>query len=405
MDFLEDHEILIDEQHGFRRKRSCESQLIITADDLAKVLNSQGQSDMTILDFSKAFDKVPHHRLINKLEYYGIRGNTKQWISQFLSNRKQKVLVDGESSDESSVLSGVPQGTVLGPILFLIYINDIKENVNSTVRLFADDCLIYREIKSDEDLHILQEDLNTVYDWSKKWLMDFNVSKCYFMSVTLARKNKKLFQYTMGGESLTRTEINPYLGVEISSDLSWSAHVDKICGKANRILGLLQRNLHHTPRSIKEHSYKALVRPILEYSCSVWSPWQAKNIDKIEAVQKKAARFVLNKPPSKDHSSITNLIRDDLKWETLQERRNNIRLVKFYMINNSLIQVPQSLLPPISSTDTRHGYYIQLQPSVNAYKYSFIPATLCLWNNLSPSAVSSPSLEEFKKRLQTSTQP
>ena len=257
MDFMEDNNILCDVQHGFRHNRSCESQLIITTDDLARVLNTQGQTDMTILDFSKAFDKVPHHRLINKLQYYGIRGDTQNWIAHFLNNRSQRVLVDGEKSEFGPVLSGVPQGTVLGPILFLIYINDITENMNSTVRLFADDCLIYREINSEDDANTLQEDLNTIYNWSQQWLMNFNVDKCYFMSVTLTRKHKQVYEYSMGGKSLTRTSINPYLGVEIDSSLNWTRQVDKVCGKANKILGLLRRNLHHVPQNIKDHSYKA----------------------------------------------------------------------------------------------------------------------------------------------------
>lgn len=158
MDHLEENNILLETQHGFRHKRSCESQLIITTDDLSRVLNTHGQTDMAILDFSKAFDKVPHARLAQKLEFYGIRGKTKQWIISFLRNRSQRVLVDGDMSQLNPVISGVPQGTVLGPILFLIYINDISDNIDSTVRLFADDCLVYREIKSVEDCQILQRD-------------------------------------------------------------------------------------------------------------------------------------------------------------------------------------------------------------------------------------------------------
>ena len=405
MDHLEENNILLETQHGFRHKRSCESQLIITTDDLSRVLNTHGQTDMAILDFSKAFDKVPHARLAQKLEFYGIRGKTKQWIISFLRNRSQRVLVDGDMSQLNPVISGVPQGTVLGPILFLIYINDISDNIDSTVRLFADDCLVYREIKSVEDCQILQRDLDTIYNWSQTWLMDFNVSKCYFMSVTLAR-NKIDVNYSMDGKYLSRTKVNPYLGVEISYNLNWSPQVDKICNKANKILGLLRRNLHHTPRTIKQDSYKMMVRPILEYSSTVWSPWQQKNIAKLEGIQKRAARFVLKKPNylgSQD--SITTLIRDDLKWETLEERRNKNSLTMLYKVVNHQIAVPPPYHPTPATRTTRTGPHtlMKYQPTVNAYKFSFFPRAVTLWNNIPSQVASSPSIEEFKSGLQKLT--
>ena len=148
---LERHNILADQQHGFRKRRSCESQLITTIHDLANGLNERKQIDAVLLDFSKAFDKVPHHRLSSKLHHYGVRGQTLAWIQSFLSDRCQQVVVDGEKSTAAPVTSGVPQGTVLGPLLFLVYINDLPSKVQSTTRLFADDCLMYRVIKSKDD--------------------------------------------------------------------------------------------------------------------------------------------------------------------------------------------------------------------------------------------------------------
>ena len=160
MSHLDSQKILTDQQHGFRKRRSCESQLIITLQDLAAGLDAGEQIDAILLDFSKAFDKVPHERLLIKLRHYGIRGNILSWIQSFLTGRSQKVLVEGQSSSSSPVTSGVPQGTVLGPLLFLLYINDLPDSVQSTTRLFADDSLLYRKIKSTVDLDILQEDLN-----------------------------------------------------------------------------------------------------------------------------------------------------------------------------------------------------------------------------------------------------
>ena len=164
MRHLDKNNILHDAQHGFRKRRSCESQLIITINDLAKNIDSRGQTDVILLDFSKAFDKVPHKRLLYKIKYYGIAHSLHTWITDFLGSRTQQVLLEGKTSSTSPVQSGVPQGSVLGPLLFLLFINDLPECVppGSTVRLFADDCALYRNIKSPEDAKRLQDDLNAL---------------------------------------------------------------------------------------------------------------------------------------------------------------------------------------------------------------------------------------------------
>ena len=171
---MERNNILEDKQHGFLKRRLCESQLITTINDLARGLNDKQQIDAVLLDFSKAFDKVSHRRLATKLNHYGVRGNTLAWIQDFLSHRTQQVVVDGEKSAPAPVTSGVPQGTVLGPLLFLVYINDLPSRVNSTARLFADDCLLYRVIKSTDDYHTLQQDLDLLQQWENEWQMSFN---------------------------------------------------------------------------------------------------------------------------------------------------------------------------------------------------------------------------------------
>ena len=137
------------------------------------------QTDLIIMDFAKAFDKVPHRRLLHKFEYYGIRGSTHKWINSWLSGRTQQVVLDSQASDPVPVLSGVPQGLVLGPVLFLIFINDLPDNIRASVRLFADDCVLYRNIHSLQDCLTLQEDLTSLGQWEADWQMKFNVAKCH----------------------------------------------------------------------------------------------------------------------------------------------------------------------------------------------------------------------------------
>ena len=198
LDHLDSQNILHENQHGFRAKRSCESQLLMTTDDISKSMNSGNQVDMAILDFSKAFDKVSHERLSQKLKYYGIDANTRTWIDSFLTDRKQQVVVDNATSDIASVTSGVPQGTVLGPTLFLIYKNDIADNITSNIRLFADDCVLYRTINSTSDNITLQEDLNKLVHWSNIWQMDLNVKKCATMHFSSSNRKQK-YEYKMKG--------------------------------------------------------------------------------------------------------------------------------------------------------------------------------------------------------------
>ena len=170
--------------------------------------------DVVILYFSKAFDKVSHKLLISKLTEMGITGDSHTWISAFLSNRTQRVGVNGEFSPFSSVDSGVPQGTVLGPLLFLCYINDLPACVKSQTRLFADDCLLYRSIKSENDYTILQRDLSALESWAETWKMHFNPKKCYVMSFHRTRSPLK-FNYILCQHTLVKNKANPYLGCSL----------------------------------------------------------------------------------------------------------------------------------------------------------------------------------------------
>ena len=181
MKHLEQHHILTDHQHGFRAKRSTETQLIQTILDISKSLDEKKTVDMAILDFTKAFDKVPHKRLIHKLKYYGITGPISSWIESFLAERTQQVVINGSAFTPIQVTSGVPQGTVLGPLFFLlqpVYINDLPNNLTSNVRLFADDCLLYLPVKSDNDTSLLK-----LEEWQNTWLMKFNPTKCFTMTL------------------------------------------------------------------------------------------------------------------------------------------------------------------------------------------------------------------------------
>ena len=227
MKHLEDQNILSDRQFGFRSKHSCESQLFITINDIAKQIDTNLQVDAAILDFSKAFDKVSHSRLLYKLSHYGIRGNILHWLESFLHGRTQQVIVEGSKSSTCDVTSGVPQGSVLGPVLFLIYINDIIANIQSEIRLFADDILIYKTIKTPQDHKILQDDLNSLTRWATDWMMEFNIYKCKILQIT-THHNKSTFTYKMSDIPLATVLEHNYLGIRLHHKLSWDPHINYI---------------------------------------------------------------------------------------------------------------------------------------------------------------------------------
>ena len=231
MAHLQTNNLLSVNQHGFRSGFSCETQLILTVHDLLESVEHKHRVDIGVLDFSKAFDTVPHPHLLKKLEHLGIRGDLYQWLTSFLTERDQRVVMEGSYSNFLHVDSGIPQGTVLGPLLFLCHINDLPLSVDSKIRLFADDCLIYREINSIEDKVQLQKDLDSLQDWAENWGMRFNAQKCYILSTATARKQTPYF-YQLNGEILQSVPNTPYLGVTLSTDLKFNIHLNKNIAKS-----------------------------------------------------------------------------------------------------------------------------------------------------------------------------
>jgi hypothetical protein len=349
-----------------------------------------------LLDFSKAFDKVPHQRLALKLHHYGIRGHTLKWIQSFLNNREQCVSVNGAHSQWSPVKSGVPQGSVLGPTLFLVYINDIVDDVKSNIRLFADDSILYREIRGPEDHAILQEDLSTVFKWTDTWQMSFNASKCQLLTIT-RRTKPNLLNYSVDNKTIERTTSAKYFGVTISSDLSWNQHIANIRSKACSTLGIIRRNLGPCSKAVKLKAYQTLVRPQLEYAAAAWNPHTDKNTYSLESVQRQAARYICSVYDRT--TSITSLC-SQLDLDQLVIRRRLHQCTMFYKIHFNIINIsfpPAVILhPPSSERLSHHLHYLPIQAPKDSYKFSFFVRTIPIWNRLPLGAVTAPSVKAFQ---------
>lgn len=351
MTHLESMNFFYPNQHGFRKQLSCETQLAEFTHDILQYLDNLVQIDAIFLDFSKAFDRVSHNLLLFKLSSLGIPQTLLSWLEQFLKGRKQFTCVNNCRSAFSDVTSGVPQGAGLSPLLFLIYINDLPINIKSTLRLFADDCVIYSPIHGASAIAALQQDLTTISAWCDKWHMPLNLNKC--QSISFSRKNTVIDStYNIKSVAVTRTSSYKYLGVHITSSLSWTTHIQTICSKASRTLGFLRRNLKSASPEVKKLAYITFVRPKLEYASSVWHPSQSYLISDLEAIQNRAARFITSQYSR--NTSVT-LLKRSLGLQTLATRRVISRLCLFHSF---FYRSPRHLLlqpPPRTSSRLNHS--------------------------------------------------
>ena len=421
MNHGENNNILYPLQHGFRRGRSCETQLIEFIDDLSSNLQKNQQTDVLNMDFAKAFDKVCHSLLVHKLHHYGIRGKVNNWIKNWLTNRKQCVVVEGEKSQFVIEFSGVPQGSVLGPCLFLYYINDLAAQLHSTVRFYADETIAYLVVETPEDASLLQEDLNTLAKWEDQWRMKFHPSKCTKMTVTSKRSPTKT-EYNLHGHILASVPSAKYLGVTITDYLQWDTHIQNICDKANRTIGFLRRNLNIGAVSIKQQAYLTLFRPLIEYASTVWDPYTQANIQKLEIVQRRAARYVMNRQRNtssvsdmlqrlnwrslesrrnrqRNTSSVSDMLQR-LNWRSLESRRKDARLCMMFKIDRRLVAIskePRLQLARRKTTRLQHYRAFQIITCrTDKRKMSFFPRTVKDWNALAPHIIDSETLEAFK---------
>ena len=324
-------------QWGFQAGKSTSLALLSTIHDWHLHLENSMEVCATFLDLRKTFDSVPHRQLMEVLSNLGLPSSVLKWLVSYLTDRKQRVVVNGCTSHESVVLSGVPQGSVLGPLLFLLYINsiqDLKLSAGTRMMLYADDILLYKPIHSVTDYQQYQSDINTVSIWLKHRHLSINPAKCKYMVVT--RKRFSLVQ-TFPPILIESTPIDQvsemkYLGVTITSDLSWSKHISKISSKARKVAGLVYRKFYKhlaTPALLK--LYLSTVRPILEYCSSVWDPHLIKDIVLLERVQRFALRICL-----KDWHSDSDTLLQQADLPSLRNRRAFLKLCTLYKIINKL---------------------------------------------------------------------
>ena len=394
---MEEH--LSECQHGFMKGRSCITQLLETLDMWTETLDKGGVIDAIYLDFAKAFDSVPHKRLLVKLEAYGIRGKALGWLGDFLHERRQRVSVNGAFSRWNKVASGIPQGSVLGPALFVCFINDMPEVVRcSSIKLFADDAKVFKAITEEESCTQLQADLNRLQEWANTWQLRFNASKC--QSMHLGRGNTK-HDYTMNPgsnlQTLEETTCEKDLGVYIDNVLKFSTHAERAANKGSQLVGMIRRSFDHLDGPLLAQLFKCFVRPHLEYGNTIWAPFYEKDTTLIENVQRRATKTI---------QGIRDLRYEDrlrhLKLPSLVYRRLRGDLIETYKMMNGHYNIDVNTLLPQGKNPTTRGHNFKLSKqrfNTDTRKRFFSLRVVNYWNALPDNIVEASTTNTFKNRL------
>ena len=392
---LENNNILNKNQHGFRNRRSCITQLLEVIDIWNNIYDQGIPWDTIYMDFAKAFDKVPHKRLIHKIKGIGIQGTVLTWIINFLNKRQQRVILNNDTSDWADVISGIPQGSVLGPILFIIFINDLPKEVKSYIKIFADDTKLFRAIKNIKDIDGIQQDITKLTEWSIRWQLMFNDGKC---KVVHYGKNNPRYQYMIKGEPLNTDTEETDLGITFEEGFNFSKHIAKIAAKANSRLGLIKRTFKIRTEKIIIILYKSLVRPILEYGSVIWSPYTKQDKDVLETIQRRATKMITR---LRDLSYPNRL--KTLKLPSLTYRRIRVDILQLYRILKGIDNINPRELFELDTNELTRGHSLRIKKTrclTSKKLHSFPHRAINIWNKLDNNTVTCQTINSFKTALQ-----
>jgi hypothetical protein len=386
-------------QFGFLSGRSTVLQLLHVLDDWSKILDEGGTIDCVYMDFMKAFDTVPHKRLLEKIRSYGITDQVLGWISSFLTDRQQRVCINGKHSKWGTVTSGIPQGSVLGPVLFVIYINDLPDVIrHSSAFLFADDTKVYKRITCVDDSNGLQSDLMALQEWTDKWLIKFHPDKCVVLTVGTDTQATEHLYYLKSGNNvhnLKYVEHEKDLGITMDRRLNFDKHIQEKVNKANSMMGLIRRTFCHLDEENFKLLYKAFVRPHLEYGNVIWHPHRVEHIVAIENVQRRATKLI---PSLRDLPYEERL--KHLHLPSLAYRRLRGDMIETYKLFNIYDRDVAMTLDRNTSTTRGHQYKLSTHRfKKDVGKYTFSTRVVNPWNSLTDHIVDSKNLKVFEARL------
>ncbi len=396
LDHLKQNGLITNSQHGFIGGRSCSTNLLAALDSWTEILDEGGAVDTVYLDFAKAFDTVPHERLLHKLKGLGVSVQMLKWIRDFLSGRTQRVIIEGEQSEWKDVVSGIPQGSVLGPLLFVCFVNDLPNVVTSKVYLFADDTKLLAQVPQDQA--ILQRDLDLLQNWSDKWQLNFNATKCKVMHMGKQLEPAKYTMTSSEGNTvvLEDTSLEKDLGVNIDNGLIFDQHVLIQTKKATKIMGIIRRTFTNLDKVSLPLLYKSLVRPHLEYCNAAWMPKWKKDKDLLEDIQRRATKLL---PDIKDMDYVERL--KTLELPSLYYRRARGDMIECYKYLSGIYNVDSDFLVLDNTGYTRgHSKKLKKMSSRKSCRSNYFSRRVVnAWNSLPENVVAAPTLNTFKARL------
>ena len=395
---LKENNLISPHQHGFVPGRSCTTQLLEAMDEWTDILENNGSIDVIYTDFQKAFDSVPHRRLAQKLEACGIGGNILAWVKDFLANRKQRVVINGIKSTEGEVTSGIPQGSVLGPLLFVIYINDLPRGLSTVAKMFADDTKVYVRSDTVDGAKQLQQDIDKLQEWTDKWLLRFHPDKCCVLKIGKDNDNEYQMRDTINQTQITlkETQNEKDLGVVIDNKLCFKDHIAQVTSKANRMVGLIRRSFDYLTERTFVLLFKSMVRPLLEYGNIIWQPMLKGLESDIEDVQRRATKTLshLKDKPYPERLRI-------LKLPSLEHRRRRGSMIETFKFMHGHYNTEKPHFN-LAKTNQLRGNSLKLQKvSVKSrIRANFISNRVINdWNSLPENVVNAPSVNAFKARL------
>ena len=388
-----------DHQHGFLPRKSCQTNMLESFEEWTRVLDGGDSLDIIFLDYQKAFDRVPHRRLILKLHGYGIQGKLLNWIREFLSCRTQQVVVGNGKSSWSYVKSGVPQGSVLGPVLFLIYVNELPSVIQSSAKMFADDTKVYRPIQTPDDCRKLQEDLKSLEEWSSDWLLKFNASKCRVMHCGSGNGRASYVMLNAEGNEahLEKTTLEKDLGVTISDNLKPTSHCTKAANKATSALRLLKKTFSNLNVRNFPVLYKTYVRPHLEYCLQAVGPFMRQDVEALEKVQRRATKLVAQVRELPYEERLRKL-----QLPSVKDRALRGDLIETYKILTMKLEVDPSVFFEVEEESKTRGHALKLKKrrSVSWLRSNFFSnRVVTVWNKLPCEVVQAETINQFKNRL------
>ena len=411
--YIFSNNFISDEQSGYRRKDSTVKQLLSITHNIFKTFDSNEEIRAVFLDISRAFDRVWHEGLIYKLKTIGIKGDMINILNSFLSDREQRVTIDGQASDWVEIEAGVPQGSILGPLLFLVYINDLVEEVDSNIKIFADDTFIFR--KADQNsTALLSQDLEKITNWAHKWKMVFNPPSKPAVEVLFSKKRTPSHhrELIFNGVPVEKATDTKHLGLILDNKLKFEKHLVEKFAKANSGLGMMKHIKKWVPRATLEQIYKLYVRPHADYGDILYNVSEFEKIDifpnnvsnvmatRIESIQYEAARIITG---AWKGTSIEKLY-DDLGWETLSNRRTCRKLMLLFDIQKEKFPRYLCSITNAQQYDENSRFHNKMLLKniicrTNKYKLSFFPSTIDDWNKLDDVTKKSVSVNSFKKKI------